>query len=170
MEDSQRSYTIYCLRLEHGCYYVGRTTNLEKRLQEHSAGNGSAWTKLHPMICLETKKDNCDVYDEDKYVKKTMQQAGIDKVRGGSYSQVKLTDEQLMVLQQEFRTVGDRCFKCGQSGHYANACLAARDYRHKVRAPPPKEDHTSSQDEPSTMIAMAKTFGNMVRKYVVSQL
>lgn len=115
-------YIIYCLRLEHGCYYVGRTTNLERRLAEHANGAGSAWTKLHPMICLETKKENCDALDEDKYVKWTMQRVGIHKVRGGSYSQVNLSTEQIASLQRELFGAGNKCFRCGSDKHFVKDC------------------------------------------------
>jgi predicted GIY-YIG superfamily endonuclease len=36
---------VYILRCADSTYYTGRTTNLEKRLAEHQAGEGSEWTK-----------------------------------------------------------------------------------------------------------------------------
>jgi putative endonuclease len=36
---------VYILRCADGSYYTGRTTDLEKRLAEHQAGEGSDWTR-----------------------------------------------------------------------------------------------------------------------------
>lgn len=42
----QKFFIIYTLQLEKNKYYVGKTTNLEKRLKEHFNGFGSEWTKF----------------------------------------------------------------------------------------------------------------------------
>jgi predicted GIY-YIG superfamily endonuclease len=36
---------VYILRCADGSYYTGHTTNLEKRIAEHQASEGSDWTK-----------------------------------------------------------------------------------------------------------------------------
>jgi predicted GIY-YIG superfamily endonuclease len=36
---------VYILRCADGSYYTGRTTDLETRLAEHQAGEGSDWTR-----------------------------------------------------------------------------------------------------------------------------
>ena len=45
------SYT-YILECSNGQYYVGSTTDLERRLQEHQAGLGSNFTKKHLPVKL----------------------------------------------------------------------------------------------------------------------
>ena len=37
---------------------------------------------------------------------------GIDNVRGGSYSSIKLSKEQKKFLKNELNGCNDRCFKC----------------------------------------------------------
>ena len=56
--------------------------------------------------------------------KEYMEKYGIDNVRGGAYTQVDLPDDSREVLQREIRGVGDVCFKCNRSGHWANQCYA----------------------------------------------
>ena len=43
---------VYILRCADGLYYTGHTTNLEKRLAEHQAGEGSDWTRRRLPIEL----------------------------------------------------------------------------------------------------------------------
>ena len=77
-------YTIYILKLENNKYYVGKTKNLQGRLNNHK----SKWTQVHRPIGLYKQISNCDSYDEDKYTLKMMNKFGIDNVRGGSYCMI----------------------------------------------------------------------------------
>lgn len=40
-----RQTWVYILRCADGSYYTGRTTDLDKRLEEHHPAEGSTWTK-----------------------------------------------------------------------------------------------------------------------------
>jgi predicted GIY-YIG superfamily endonuclease len=76
--------TIYVLELESNKYYVGKSKELEIRLENHFNNNGFSWTqKYKPIKILEIFKD-CDDFDEDKYTLKYMSKYGINNVRGGS--------------------------------------------------------------------------------------
>lgn len=78
--------SIYILSLENGKYYIGKTRDISSRLNSHFEGNGSTWTKKFKPTMEFTVFDNCDDFDEDKYVKIYMSKYGIENVRGGSYS------------------------------------------------------------------------------------
>ena len=43
---------MYILLCDNGSYYTGSTNNLELRLQQHFAGEGSNHTKKHPPVKL----------------------------------------------------------------------------------------------------------------------
>ena len=117
---------IYVLACAHGKYYVGRTTT-KNRIQMHFDGNGSAWTKIHkPYKKLLIIKG--DKFDEDKYVFKYMAEYGIQNVRGGCFSQVVLPDDKIKMIETILTGVDDRCFNCGELGHFVNDCpLNAED-------------------------------------------
>ena len=102
---------IYVLQLENGYFYVGRTVDLERRLEEHKSGQASAWTSKHKFVKLFHSFYG-DSLMEDVCVKKYMMKYGIDKVRGGSYSKIVLSPEEITLL----------CFKCGKSGHFVSSC------------------------------------------------
>ena len=50
------AYT-YILQCANGQYYVGSTTDLDKRLQEHQAGLGAKFTSKHLPIKLVYKEE-----------------------------------------------------------------------------------------------------------------
>lgn len=114
--------TIYVLRLENNKYYVGKTTNKTKRIQDHFDGNGSEWTrKYQPISVLKTIED-CDDFDEDKWTKKMMAKYGIDNVRGGTYCELKLSSDIKQKLVQEISGAEDKCFKCNSDSHFVKDC------------------------------------------------
>jgi|LakMenE01Jun11ns_1017448.scaffolds.fasta_scaffold9934240_2 predicted GIY-YIG superfamily endonuclease len=115
---------IYVLALENNKYYVGKTCNLARRLDEHNNGNGAAWTKLYkPMKCLVTHVSSSR-FDESAVTKEWMLTKGIDNVRGGAYSQVHLSKTTQSCLLQELWDAEDKCRKCGSSSHFAALCNA----------------------------------------------
>ena len=116
------STNIYILRLEEGRYYVGKADNVMKRYQQHTGGSGSAWTKKYKPVGVEKIIPNASSFDEDKYTKEYMSKYGIDKVRGGSYSQMTLDDSQKEAIERECRGASDACQGCGKSGHFIRFC------------------------------------------------
>jgi cellular nucleic acid-binding protein len=113
---------IYILKLQHGKYYVGKSVDPIKRYQEHLAGAGSSWTRLHnPVSLLETRPERSPL-DEDTVTKEYMFKYGIDNVRGGSYVTTELSAAQHTALQTEFRSARGLCTRCGQSGHFVKDC------------------------------------------------
>jgi predicted GIY-YIG superfamily endonuclease len=118
---------IYVLKLEQGNYYVGSTNNLVRRLKEHRDGGGAEWTRRFPPIggFFKTRVASGDVkLDEDKEVKEQMKAFGVEHVRGGSYSQATLTEEQTVSLTRELWHSDDKCLRCGCAGHWASNCFA----------------------------------------------
>ena len=51
MKTSLIAYT-YILECSNGAYYVGSTIDLERRLQEHQAGEGANYTRKHLPVKL----------------------------------------------------------------------------------------------------------------------
>lgn len=113
---------IYILRLEHGKYYVGKTDDFQRRWTQHLTGQGSEWTRLYKPLEVLELLDDCDDWDEDKWTMKTMSTHGIENVRGGSFTRVKLQDQELQMLQRMLSGARDVCFHCGSSSHFASEC------------------------------------------------
>lgn len=87
--------SLYALRLEDGCYYVGMSRNPENRFKKHLKGKGANWTKLHPPIemieirKLDITEDSAGALREDGMTIEYAMKYGSDVVRGGGYCQQK---------------------------------------------------------------------------------
>jgi predicted GIY-YIG superfamily endonuclease len=121
------STNIYVLRCEGGRYYIGKSDNIKNRYKQHLDGNGSAWTRKYKPVSLEKTIENVSPFEEDKITKEYMSKYGIDKVRGGSYVEVELSDFHKDALKMEIWGAKDLCTKCGRKGHWAKDCNAKTD-------------------------------------------
>lgn len=85
---------LYVLELNDGCYYVGLTSDIAKRLRQHweGEGGGAEWTRLHKprrvihAINTETKNTREAECLENEVTILMMIRYGIDHVRGGHFS------------------------------------------------------------------------------------
>lgn len=112
---------IYVLALEDGKYYVGRSAEPAQRFLQHVEGAGSEWTRrFAPLRVVECVQG--DAFDEDKLTKRYMQRYGIENVRGGSYCLPDLERTDLVTLRKELANAEDRCFQCGEAGHFVAQC------------------------------------------------
>lgn len=123
--ESESELYIYILKLEKGKWYVGSTTDVDRRYKQHLSGRGSAWTKkYHPISISDQFKG--DSFDEDKTVKVCMTKYGIANVRGGSYSNCRLTKIQLSALTSEIQGATNLCWKCGSDKHLSTYCKTGK--------------------------------------------
>jgi predicted GIY-YIG superfamily endonuclease len=117
--DNENFFYIYILRLEENKYYIGKTKNLRKRIEDHLSNCGSIWTSNFKPIYFEKIIKSDDNFDEDKYVKKYMSQKGINNVRGGTYSTVELDLSELKILRKEIIHSNGRCYNCLERHFYS---------------------------------------------------
>ena len=113
---------LYVLQLAGGKYYVGKTKNVADRYKQHLAGDGAAWTRKHAPTKLIETRGLKDEHDETNVTKDLMKKYGVDNVRGGAYVSIEIDEATKSVLEREFRSGNDKCFKCGLGGHFANQC------------------------------------------------
>ena len=117
---------IYILKLTDGKYYVGRSDNPRQRIEEHKIGGASTWTdKYHYVKTLKIQKG--DIYDEDKYTLMNMDFYGIENVRGGTFCQIILDDDDIKVIKRMIANANDECARCFNSSHFVGDCYAKKD-------------------------------------------
>tara|TARA_E500000318_G_scaffold111297_2_gene129353 strand:- start:354 stop:653 length:300 start_codon:yes stop_codon:yes gene_type:complete len=85
---------IYVLKLEFEKYYIGITLNLNLRLAQHFAGEGSQWTKkFKPIDIIECFYIDCDEEKENKITIDYIKKYGFGNVRGGRYCKLEYKTE-----------------------------------------------------------------------------
>lgn len=122
---SRDSHAVYTLALEGNHFYVGSTTDIDKRVAEHRRGDGSAWTRMYkpigknPIAAVAFDDPIRARLAEDSETVFLMLRHGKDKVRGGTYSS---PDLDMSILEPVLRHAMDLCLRCGESGHYVEDC------------------------------------------------
>jgi hypothetical protein len=113
MSSSPSPVSLFLLELEHGKFYAGASSDPVKALEEcrERLGSFSQWTQIHRPVRLREVVRVAQVVDLDVYVRKWMLQYGVENVRGGSWSSVRLTDKDRQVLSVELPRQGG-CVVC----------------------------------------------------------
>ncbi len=89
---------LYVLALQGDRFYVGLTSDLDRRLEQHFTAGGAEWTRIHRPLRV-VHSINTGTRDrlraeamEDEATVALMMSFGIEAVRGGHYSQLETAD------------------------------------------------------------------------------
>lgn len=94
-------WSLYVLELENDKWYVGISSDLTKRLDQHRFGKGAKWTQLYKPIRVAYTEDlgmidySVAAATETMRTKQAMRKYGTENVRGGSFCQIDATKAQL---------------------------------------------------------------------------
>ena len=137
---------IYVLELAKGNFYVGKTQDPQFRLETHFQAKGSAFTQRHHPIRIQALIPNQQDHDEQRITQEYMSRHGIQKVRGGPWTQILLSDDEERFIQKLLDSETDACYSCGEHGHFANRCPRPKSERSQslIKIPETPEINTHS--------------------------
>lgn len=75
---TNKGYVTYVLRLEDGCWFIGKSNQLMTRLNKHLNGKAQRWTQIHKPISV-AYLTNDDV--EEELVNYAVKKYGAPNVR-----------------------------------------------------------------------------------------
>jgi predicted GIY-YIG superfamily endonuclease len=122
---------IYVLELTQGRVYVGQSSDVRRRVQQHMSGQGSAFTKAFPPTGVLLPRLGCvtgsaEAAERDETLR-YMFLRGIPLVRGWKYSRVQMTEDEQQDAEENIRELFDLCRRCGHPGHFITRCKATFD-------------------------------------------
>lgn len=88
--DLTRNY-IYVLKLAEDRYYVGRTSNILNRIEEHFTNRGALYTKKFKPIKVIEVVQELSSEDERRKTIEVMEKYGWEKVRGSGWCSLEIT-------------------------------------------------------------------------------
>jgi predicted GIY-YIG superfamily endonuclease len=97
---------LYILELSQQKYYVGITGDITVRMGEHRTGRGSQWTSHYEFVDMiharsYTGKNKAEMEDlETETTITLMREHGISNVRGGKYTHINLSPQQIAEIKQ----------------------------------------------------------------------
>lgn len=87
--DLTKNY-IYVLKLVEDRYYVGRTINIFRRIQEHFTDGGSIYTKKYKPLKVVEVEEETTTDDERKMTFKYVEKYGWGSVRGSYWCSLEI--------------------------------------------------------------------------------
>ena len=144
-KDINAPTAIYKMNLEGGKKYVGKTTNVDRRMDQHFSGNGAKVTKKFKPINAKVVDEVPGFFSDDveqEYTEEYIDKYGYENVRGGVYTNSKTLKKN---NQDTYHNRGvhtmwnpgtpkpkkskpkkkvSKCSRCGRSGHSKGNCYA----------------------------------------------
>ena len=128
VKDINAPTSIYKLNLENGKKYIGKTTDLDRRMEQHFGGNGAKVTKKFKPQSGEVIDEVPGFFSDDTeqyYTEQNIKKHGYDNVRGGLYTNSKTLHKNSYDSRLQFnKKKSNVCKRCGRSGHTKSSCYA----------------------------------------------
>ena len=118
---------VYALVASNGLEYVGKSDDVNARIDVHRQGNGArcldgaSVTKV-PLLTQGCAQD-LESWERNETLTR-MYRRGINSVRGWMFVSKTLSEEQTESAFNQVCERFDLCRKCGRNSHFASACFA----------------------------------------------
>lgn len=113
---------IYVLKLENDKYYVGKTSNLEARIEQHKNEQNCEWIIKYPFVSLLSSHNQTSIHDENNTALEMIETYGLDNVRGGFLCYMQVNIWQKTIIRRMLNSIYDRCYFCSKKDHFYKDC------------------------------------------------
>ena len=120
---------IFVIQLNNEKYFIGGSDNIQETLDSYESGiSVPEWISKNGIIeTIETFEG--DAFDIDKTVIRYMSIHGINSVRGGSYKDSKLSQDEIVLIRGQIHAINNLCKACGLRGHDLDECRTVICYK-----------------------------------------
>lgn len=118
---------VYVLRFSDGAkplFYVGKSSDIEARIQQHANGQGAACVtgrEFTRVPCLVPETMDMESWERGEVLER-MYQFGIDTVRGWKYTLRIMPLAQMLSAFDDVCERFDLCRRCGRGSHFIRDC------------------------------------------------
>jgi hypothetical protein len=103
--------------------YVGKTLDMQRRMQEHANANQGVSLIRQPLITQGSMTD-LESWERNEVLTRMLHD-GLDRVRGWKFTRRgPLSSEQAEEARKDICEKFDLCRRCGRKGHFQTACFA----------------------------------------------
>jgi predicted GIY-YIG superfamily endonuclease len=119
---------VYVLKTSAGLHYVGKSSDIDARIQEHHSGSGasclggSSFQEVTRLLTSGSSED-LESWERNETLER-MRTHGIENVRGWMFTETRLSDESCHDAFRQICEKYDLCRRCGRSSHFAGRCFA----------------------------------------------
>lgn len=119
VESHRKRVGVYVLQWPDGNIYVGKSQDIDTRIQQHTREKGARPQELPTMT--PAILNDLESWERNETLEQ-MRRHGVEKVRGWMYTSVNLSQDQIDSIDSQLAEKYDLCRVCGQMGHFASRC------------------------------------------------
>ena len=114
---------VYVLELPGGRFYVGKSSNIGARLEQHRRGEGALCAEgfLRRVAPLTPSVGDAEMWERAETLER-MRRVGVSRVRGWMFTGEALTEAQREAAFGQVCERFDLCRRCGRAGHFVGEC------------------------------------------------
>jgi len=138
MEEAPNSYVqapkktkarsgVYVLEFPCGMRYVGKSNNIDARINQHKRKEVAATSYMHgtprelPLLSPHSLHQDHESWERNEFLAQA-QTFGAENVRGWKYTSPTINEDDFDNIASELCEKYDCCRICGMKGHFANQC------------------------------------------------
>jgi hypothetical protein len=117
---------VYSLEDTSGRMYVGKSADVERRVEAHRSGDGTQFVGRDFRVApnyTDGPRDDLESWERNETLTRIYKH-GVERVRGWMFVSLDLTEQQRRDAFAQVCEKFDLCRRCGRNSHFADQCFA----------------------------------------------